>query len=71
MFIHGMHNAAHIFSLEQKSPKQLVCLMFIYKGRHDNIRRVHACNTRAANVYSFPSHRIIPTIMAHFYGMDY
>ena len=27
--------------------------MFIYKSRNDDIRRLHARNTRAANVFSF------------------
>ena len=49
----AMHNQAKPLSLEQRRRKQLLYLMFIYKNRHDDIRRVHARNTRGANVYSF------------------
>ena len=49
----AMHNQAKLLSLEQRRRKQLLYLMFIYKNRHDDIRRVHARNTRGANVYSF------------------
>ena len=31
--------------------------MFINKNRHENVRRVHARNTRAAKVYSFVRER--------------
>ena len=48
-----MHRRAKLLSLEQRRQKQLLNLMFVYKLRHVNIRRVHGRNTRAANVYSF------------------
>ena len=48
-----MHRQAYLLSLGQKRRKQLLCLMFIYKNRHDNISRLHGRNTRGANVYSF------------------
>ena len=35
----------------------MLCLMFIYKGRHNNIQRVHGRNTRAAQLYSFARER--------------
>ena len=40
-------------SQEQRRHKQLLCLLFIYKTRHDDIRRIHVRNRRGANVYSF------------------
>ena len=52
-----MHRRANLLRLEQRRQKQLLCLMFIYKIRHDDIRRVHVRNTRAANVYSFTRER--------------
>ena len=48
-----MHRQAKLLSLEQRRRKQLLSLMFIYKNRHEDIRRVHARNTRGADVYSF------------------
>ena len=53
MSISRMHNAATILSLEQRRQKQPLCLMFIYRCRHNDIHGVHSRNTRAANVYSF------------------
>ena len=52
-----MHHRAKLLSLEQRRQKQLLNLLFIYKTRQDNIRRVHGRNTRAANVYSFTCER--------------
>ena len=52
-----MHRRSNLLSLEQRRQKQLLCLMFIYKNRHDNVRRLHDRNTRAANVYSFTRER--------------
>ena len=52
-----MHLRANLLSLEQRRQKQLLNLMFIYKLRHVNIRRIHGRNTRAANVYSFTRER--------------
>ena len=52
-----MHVRSNLLSLEQRRQKQMLNLMFIYKSRHDDIRRVHARNTRAANVYSFARER--------------
>ena len=52
-----MHRQAKLISLEQRRRKQLLCLMFIFKSRHNDIRREHARNTRAANVYSFVRER--------------
>ena len=53
MSIERMHRQAKLLSLEQRRSKQLLCLMFIYKSRHESIRRIHARNTRGANIYSF------------------
>ena len=53
MSIECMHNHANLLSLEQRRQKQLLCLMFIFKARHYNVRRIHLRSTRAANVYSF------------------
>ena len=55
--IDRMHVRSNLLSLEQRRRKQLLNLMFIYKQRHFDIRRVHARNTRAANVYSFVRER--------------
>ena len=52
-----MHCNAKLLSLEQRRQKQLLNLMFIFKQRHDNVRRLHGRNTRAANVYSFTRER--------------
>ena len=52
-----MHLQANIISLEQRRRKQLLNLMFIYKDRHNDVRRIHERNTRAANVYSFVRER--------------
>ena len=51
--IERMHSRANLLSLDQRGQKQILFLLFIYKNRHDDDRRVHARNTRAANVYSF------------------
>ena len=51
--IERMHNEAKLLSLDQRRQKQVLLLLFIYKNRHLAVRRVHARNTRAANVYSF------------------
>ena len=48
-----MHRRAKLLSLEQRRQKQLLNLMFIYKLRHEDVRRIHIRHTRAANVYSF------------------
>ena len=48
-----MHARAYLLSLDQRQQNQILFLLFIYKNRHDDDRRVHARNTRAANVYSF------------------
>ena len=55
--IERMHNMSKHLSLEQRRKKQLLCLMFIFTGRHDNIQRVHGHNTRAAQIYSFTHER--------------
>ena len=52
-----MHSRAKLLSLEQRRQLQLLNLMFIYKNRHRDIRRIHGRNTRAANVYSFTRER--------------
>ena len=57
MSIVQMHNRSNLLSLEQRRQKQLLCLMFIYKNRHIDIRRIHGRNTRAAGVYSFTRER--------------
>ena len=44
-----MHRRSNLLSLEQRRQKQLLCLMFIYKCRHDNVW-LYDRNTRAANV---------------------
>ena len=78
MSIVRMHHMANLLSLEQRRQKQLLCLMFIYKHRHENACRVHARNTRAANVYSFTHERYSNTIIEIVlfikvlcYGMHY
>ena len=55
--IEHMHRRASLLSLEQRRQKQLLCLMYIYKSRHGNIRRVHGRNTKAALNYSFVRER--------------
>ena len=52
-----MHSRAKLLSLEQRRQLQLLNLMFIYKNRHRDVRRIHGRNTRAANVYSFTRER--------------
>ena len=52
-----MHRRAKLLSLEQRRQIQLLNLMFIYKTRHRNVRRIHGRNTRAANVFSFTRER--------------
>ena len=52
-----MHRRAKLLSLEHRRQVQLLNLMLIHKSRHDNVRRLHARNTRAANVYSFTRER--------------
>ena len=51
-----MHSEAGLLSLEQRRQKQLLSLMFIYKQRHD-VARVHARETRAAQIFSFKRER--------------
>ena len=48
-----MQARANLLNLEQRRQIKLLCLMFIYKGRHENVRRVHNHRTRAAEIYSF------------------
>ena len=55
--IERMHNQAKFLSLDQRQQKQVLLLMFIYKNRHVDARRVYARNTRAAEVYSFVRER--------------
>ena len=55
--VRRMHNNAKLLSLEQRRQIQLLCLMFIFKGRHENAQRIHNRRTRAANVYSFVRER--------------
>ena len=57
VLIERMHNQANLLSLDQRRQKQVLLLLFIYKNRHVNARRVHARNTRAAEVYSFVRER--------------
>ena len=52
----NMHSRAGLLSLEQRRQKQLLCLMFIHKQRH-NVVRVHGRNTRAAQIFSFTRER--------------
>ena len=52
-----MHNRAKLLCLDQRRQKQVLSLLFIYKNRHENVRRVYARNTRAANVYTFARER--------------
>ena len=51
--IKGMHNRANLLSLEQRRQVQVLCLMFIFKNRHQNVRRIYNRATRAANNFSF------------------
>ena len=55
--IKRMHDCANLLSLDQRRQKQVLILLFIYNDRCTGIRRIHARNTRAANVYSFVSER--------------
>ena len=57
IWIVQMHCRDKLLSLEQRRQKQLLNLMFIYKLRHENVRRIHVRHTRAANVYSFTRER--------------
>ena len=52
-----MHNRANLLSLDQRRQKQILLLLYIHKNRHDDVRRVHERNTRAADVYSFVRER--------------
>ena len=51
-----IHTTARLLSLEQRSKKQLLCLMFIHKKRHD-VAHVHRRRTRAAQNLSFVRER--------------
>ena len=55
--VERMHNRACLISLDQRRQKQIFLLLFIYKNRHEDVRRIYARNTRAANVYSFVRER--------------
>ena len=55
--VEHMHNQAILLSLDQRRQKQVLSLLFIYKNRHEYVRRVYARNTRAANVYTFARQR--------------
>ena len=52
-----MHRRAKLLSLEQRRQVQLLNLMFIFKLKYDGVRRVHARNTRATDIYSFTRER--------------
>ena len=56
MSIEYMHNTAGLLSLEQRRPKQVLCLMFIHKQRF-TVARIHQRITRAAGVFSFVRER--------------
>ena len=51
-----MHNRANLLSRDQRRRKQLLCLMFIHKERHDVARIYQRC-TRAAGVFAFVRER--------------
>ena len=55
--IEGMHRRANLLSLEQRRQIQVLCLMFIFKDRHVDARRVFHRRTRAAGVYNFVCER--------------
>ena len=42
-----MHSDARLLSLEQRRQVLLMCLMFVYKERHENVRKVYgSCGSR-------------------------
>ena len=55
--VKGMHNRANLLSLEQRRQVQVLCLMFIYKTRHLDARRVYNRRTRAAVIFNFVRER--------------
>ena len=72
------HRYTQIEMPEQRIQKQSLCLMFIYKTRHDDIRHIYAHNTRGAYVYSFVrehynnmKYKTVLIIKGHLYGIPY
>ena len=55
--IERMHHQANLISLEQRRRRHLLYLMFLYKTRHADTGRIHAHNTRGADVFSFVRER--------------
>ena len=55
--VQGVHNRSNLLSLEQKRQVQLLCLMFIFKDRNHNVRRIHNRRTGVAEMYSFVRER--------------
>ena len=53
VLIEYMHTRANLLRLDQRRQKQILFLLFIYKNRHVDARRVYPRNTRAANIFSF------------------
>ena len=53
----GMHNRANLLSLDQRRQIQVLSLLFIYKGRHLDVRRVYNRRTPAANNFNFVRER--------------
>ena len=53
MSVKLMHNRANSLSLEQRRQKQMLCLMFIFKERHDDVHRLFNHRTSAAAIYIY------------------
>ena len=78
--VRRMRFRAYLLSLEQRRQIQLLCLMFIYKERHVDARRIYNRRTRAAGLYSFVRERYncvkyrnspyLLIIKAHLYAWD-
>ena len=55
--IRKMHVKARLLSLEQRRQLQILSLMFIYKKRHTDVRRIFNRHTRAADRFAFVRER--------------
>ena len=55
--VHRMHVDGRLLSLEQRRQVQLLSLMYMYKDRHEDVRRIYNRRTRAAEQYNFVRER--------------
>ena len=69
-----MHSRAKLLSLEQRRQLQLLNLMFIYKNRHRDVRRIQEqqmYTVSLGSVIIITSIKTVLFIRGHYYGILY